>query len=101
MDLAVELQKIYDSEINVRIGWLWDGGIEVRLGDEVNVRLVDDLGIWLQEACVFLSDLVLRRFSKLRSQEACRQSPIPAPENRRGCKLPTLRRVSCGITRHG
>jgi hypothetical protein len=33
MDLAVELQKIYDSEINVEIGWFWDGGIEVRLGD--------------------------------------------------------------------
>jgi hypothetical protein len=36
MDLAAELQRIYDSEINVRIGWLWDGGIEVRLGDDVN-----------------------------------------------------------------
>ena len=35
-DLAVELQKIYDSEINVRISWLWDGGIDVMLGDEVN-----------------------------------------------------------------
>jgi hypothetical protein len=23
MDLAQELQKIYDSEINIRIGWLW------------------------------------------------------------------------------
>jgi len=36
MGLAAELQKIYDSEINIRIGWLWDGGIEVRLGDEMN-----------------------------------------------------------------
>ena len=35
-DLAVELQRIYDSEINLRIGWFWDGGIEVRLGDEMN-----------------------------------------------------------------
>ena len=25
-DLAIELQKIYDSEINIRIGWLWDDG---------------------------------------------------------------------------
>jgi hypothetical protein len=31
-DLAVELQKIYDSEINIRIGWFWDCGIEIRLG---------------------------------------------------------------------
>jgi hypothetical protein len=33
---SIELQKIYDSETNIRIGWLWDGGIDVRLGDEVN-----------------------------------------------------------------
>jgi hypothetical protein len=32
VDLAIELQKIYDSEINIRISWLWDGGIDVRLG---------------------------------------------------------------------
>jgi hypothetical protein len=30
MDLATELQKIYDSEINIEIGWFWDGGIDVR-----------------------------------------------------------------------
>jgi hypothetical protein len=36
MDLATELQNIYDSEINIRIGWLWDGGVEVQLGDEMN-----------------------------------------------------------------
>ncbi len=32
-DLAVELQKIYDGEINVSIDWFWDCGIEIRLGD--------------------------------------------------------------------
>jgi hypothetical protein len=36
LDLAVELQRIYDSEINIRISWFWDGGVEVRLGDEMN-----------------------------------------------------------------
>ena len=36
MDLATELQKIYESEINVSISWVWDGGIDVRLGDVVN-----------------------------------------------------------------
>ena len=57
MDLADELQKIYDSEINVRIGWFWDCGIEVRLGDDMNgflaeetVRSVADVIPWLQEA---------------------------------------------------
>ena|SRR5579863_9410905 len=57
VDLAAELQKIYASEINVRIGWFWDCGIEVRLGDEMNgylaeenVRTVDEIVPWLQEA---------------------------------------------------
>jgi hypothetical protein len=56
MELAAELQRIYDSEINVRISWLWDGGIEVRLGDEMNgflaeetVPCVADIVPWLQE----------------------------------------------------
>jgi hypothetical protein len=47
----------YDSEINVRIGWLWDGGIDVRLGDEVNgflaeenVLSITEIVPWLQEA---------------------------------------------------
>ena len=41
-DLAVELQKIYDSEINIRIGWFWDGGIDVRLGDDMNGYLAEE-----------------------------------------------------------
>jgi hypothetical protein len=36
IDLAFELQRIYDSEINIRIDWLWDGGIDVYLGDVAN-----------------------------------------------------------------
>src|ERR1700693_4561929 len=57
MDLPIELQRIYDSEINVEIGWLWDGGIDVRLGDkmngylaEENVRAVAEILPWRQEA---------------------------------------------------
>jgi hypothetical protein len=56
-DLAFELQKIYDSEINIRIGWLWDGGIDVSLGDDTNgyhaqenVRSADGILPWLQTA---------------------------------------------------
>jgi hypothetical protein len=51
------LQKIYDSEINIEIGWLWDGGIDVRLGDKMNGYLAEenlssvaDILPWLQEA---------------------------------------------------
>jgi hypothetical protein len=57
LDLAAELQKIYDSEINVRISWLWDCGIDVWLGDEVNGYVAEenlaataDIAPWLQEA---------------------------------------------------
>ena len=28
MDLALTLQRLYDSEINVTITWLWHGGID-------------------------------------------------------------------------
>ena len=31
-----ELQKIYDSEINISINTLWDGGFDLKLGDEMN-----------------------------------------------------------------
>lgn len=57
MNLSAELQKIYDSEINVRISWLWDGGIDVWIGDDLNgylaqetVPSVVDIAPWLQEA---------------------------------------------------
>jgi hypothetical protein len=57
VDLASELQKIYNSEINVRIGWFWNCGVEVRLGDDMNgylaadfVPTVADIVPWLQEA---------------------------------------------------
>ena len=39
-DLSAELQKIYDSESNVRISWLWDGGIDVSLGDDLGGYLL-------------------------------------------------------------
>ena len=51
--LETELQKMYDSEIHVDIGWLWDGGIDVSIGnDEVtgNVRTVAEILPWLQTA---------------------------------------------------
>ena len=41
MELTVERQKIYGSEINVEIGWFWDCGIEVRLGDKMNGFLAE------------------------------------------------------------
>jgi hypothetical protein len=43
----------YDSEIHVDIGWLWDGGINLSIGNnEVtgNVRTVAEVLPWLQAA---------------------------------------------------
>ena len=41
MDLASELQKIYESEIHVEISWLWDG-VTIRLGDSLNGYLAEE-----------------------------------------------------------
>jgi hypothetical protein len=42
MDLAVELQNICGCEINIEIGWFWDGGIDVRLGDKMSGYLAEE-----------------------------------------------------------
>ena len=31
-DIGEILQHVYDSEINIRIGWLWDGGVDYSVG---------------------------------------------------------------------
>jgi hypothetical protein len=41
-DLETELQRIYDSEINIRIDWFWDGGVTLRLGDEIGGYLAEE-----------------------------------------------------------
>jgi hypothetical protein len=51
--LETELQKMYDSEFHVDIGWLWDGGIDVSIGDDEvtgNVKTVAEVLPWLQQA---------------------------------------------------
>ena len=55
--LEQELQKIYDSEINLSISWMWDAGFDLKLGDEFGgfveegqVGSVADILPWLQEA---------------------------------------------------
>lgn len=35
-DVARTLQAIYNSEINFSMTTMWDGGITVKLGDEMN-----------------------------------------------------------------
>ena len=108
-NLAIELQKIYDSEINVRIGWLWDGGIEVRLGDDMNgylaeetVRMVAEIIPWLQAAIAHFypgSSYALSLGSELR--ETRYTATLPAAEDRHPSDLPALWRATCGAARHG
>jgi len=44
---------MYDSEIHVDIGWLWEGGIDVSVGSDEftgNVKTVAEVLPWLQNA---------------------------------------------------
>lgn len=44
---------MYDSEIHVDIGWLWDGGIDVSIGNSEatgHVQTVAEVLPWLQQA---------------------------------------------------
>jgi hypothetical protein len=57
MALETELQKIYDSEINIQISWIWDAGFRVALGDclngfiaEVTVNTAEEILPWLRQA---------------------------------------------------
>ena len=52
-----EIQRSYDTEINIGIGWMWDRGVMLRLGDEIGgyvteeiVDSVTDAVPWFQEA---------------------------------------------------
>ena len=59
IDVEAILDDLYASEINASISWLWDGGIDVKLGDELggfkaeaNVRTMREAAVWLRdEAC--------------------------------------------------
>lgn len=51
-----ELQKIYDSEINISISTFWDGSFDVKLGDhmngyyaESNVDKAEEIVPWFQK----------------------------------------------------
>ena len=99
IDFADELQKIYDSEINVEISWLWDGGIDVRLGDkmngyqaEENVRSVAEIIPWLQEAIrPLLSAIGICSLARRRTQGTRCATPFPTAPHRSQSDLSALR----------
>ena len=43
IDIEAILDDLYASEINAEISWFWDGGINVKLGRRINVKLGDPL----------------------------------------------------------
>ena len=95
MDLAEEFQLIYESEINLAITWLWDGGIDIRLGDAVNgflaeenVRTMAEILPWIQEAIAHFypsSDYAQSLDPELRERAAKRLFWPPAARARVIC----------------
>ena len=86
MDLALELQKIYDSEINIRISWLRDGGIDVMIGAEVNgyeaaenVQSINEGGsVASRGNRALLSGFYLHKISCCRREGARRETALSA-----------------------
>ena len=94
--LETELQRIYDSEINVRIDWLWDGGIDVRLGDELNGYLapenassIDGIVPWSQEMIAyFYPDSTYAKSLDPQIRERAARRLFRSPISRRSGALP-------------
>ena len=63
-DLEEILRALYESEINASVSWVWDGGINVELGDPLNgydanekVSTFADASAWLRDqACKHYPD---------------------------------------------
>jgi hypothetical protein len=63
-DLEEILADLYASEINASISWLWDGGIDVKLGDPLNGYVAEErvgtfaaAAEWLRgQACTYYPD---------------------------------------------
>ena len=63
-DIEAIFNDLYASEINASISWIWDGGIDVKLGDALNgfkaegkVGTFAEAAVWLrEEACALYPD---------------------------------------------
>jgi hypothetical protein len=109
VDLALELQNIYESEINVRIDWIWDGGIEVRLGDELNgfiageiVPSTAEVLPWLQSGIAhFYPGKLLCEIAACRNKRAGSLAPVPASSSWYAGKVSALRCTPRSSARYG
>ena len=107
MDLATELQRIYNSEITVEIAWLWDGGIDLRVGDKMNGYLAEEnvsspaeILPWLQEAIAHFYPTSTYASALDGHQRAGGATHIQPSANRCSGVLPALRCSESG-TQHG
>jgi hypothetical protein len=64
MSINVEaiLDDLYASEINVSISWLWDDGIDVKLGDPLNGYDAESKVTTIAEAAVWLRDRACQHY---------------------------------------
>jgi hypothetical protein len=56
LDMETILNDLYASEINVEISWLWDGGIDVKLGDPLNGYVAEGKVTTIRQAVLWLRD---------------------------------------------
>lgn len=61
MKLETLLKDLYDSEINISISWLWDAGVDVKLGDEMN-GFIDEKQVPVTEITRTLFAMVMKHY---------------------------------------
>jgi hypothetical protein len=69
-DLEEILISLYASAINASISWIWDGDIDVKLGDPVNGYKVEGRVGTVTEVAEWLRDQAIRHYP---SSEFARQ----------------------------
>jgi hypothetical protein len=108
-EVSAKTQKpLVRNEINVKIGWCWDGRIEIRLGDDTNGYLEETVTAVAQIVplvaggdCSFLPGIVLRALAHPGTEGARQAAALPTAEDRRPSDLPALWRAPCDASRHG
>ena len=83
MELGQVIDALYDSKINCSISSFWDGGLLVRLGDEMNAFRVETACSNASEAAAFLDRAARREYpdsnyAVRRAERECREA---APNN--------------------
>jgi hypothetical protein len=62
MDLGVITDALYESEINCSVATFWDGGFDVKLGDEMNGFVLETNCKTSSEAAEFLDKAAREHF---------------------------------------